>query len=125
MKYTLRKKERLSSKKQISSLFSEGKYDFNFPFKIVYQIVSKQDNFQSPVLFSVSVPKKKIKKAVKRNLVKRRTREAYRLNKFIVFDKIPEDKQVRLMFIYIGDVPEKYKVIEKSVKKLLANIQVG
>ncbi len=119
VKYSLKKKERLSSKKQISSLFKEGHYFFKFPFKLFYNIISIQDNTMSPVLFSVSVPKKKIRKAVLRNLIKRRTREAYRLNKYILIDKVPQNMQVQIMFVFIGNKPEDYTVIENSVKGLL------
>ena len=123
VKYSLNKKERLSSKKQISSLFKEGHSVFKYPFKLFYKIIPAPDNSVSPVLFSVSVPKRKIKKAVKRNLIKRRTREAYRLNKYSLTGKVPQDKQLLIMFVYVGDKPEIYQVIEYAVKNLLPQIK--
>jgi ribonuclease P protein component len=122
VKYSLKKKERLSSKKQIASLFNEGNSAFKYPYKLFYKIIPATEKSVSPVLFSVSVPKKKIKKAVKRNLIKRRTREAYRLNKYILIDKVPLNKQIILMFVYVGKKPEPYQLVQDSVKQLLGVI---
>ena len=76
--YTLGKKERLSSKILIERLFSGGSKSFPaFPLRVVYMPVepSEQDAAASIL---ISVPKKRFKRAVKRNLVKRQVREAYR-----------------------------------------------
>ena len=122
VKFGLRKREILSSKKIIASLFNEGDYLYSFPLKIQYRFIKRQDD--SPALFSVSVPKKKIKKAVNRNLLKRRIREAYRLNKHTLYIKIPKGYQLVFMIIYLSDSLEKYPVIEKSIKKLISKIKI-
>ena len=61
--------------------------------------------------FAVSVPKKSFKRAVKRNLLKRRTREAIRLNRQL----LPEGFCADFLFFYrVGEVLD-YAVIEKAV----------
>jgi len=119
VKYTLKKNEILSSRKQINSLFSVGKSIFKYPFKMVYIVKDIESEKDSPVLFSISVPKRKIKTAVKRNLIKRRTREAYRLNKQILLDKVPEGKQLIFMFIFVGDQAKSYDIIQNSILNLI------
>lgn len=124
---TLKKHERLKSKILLEKLFSEGESVFNYPFKLLYFVSTpdvKYSNQTWPLLFSVSVPKKKIKSAPLRNLVKRRTREAYRLHKSPLQSKLLSEKNVivSLMFIYIRHEPLDYAVIEKAVIKLLSKL---
>ncbi|MEP0711919.1 ribonuclease P protein component [Algoriphagus sp.] len=87
MNYRLRKSERLHADKLIKELFNEGSSFFLYPFKVQFIVKKDQNGGTSQVLFSVS--KKKIKKAVGRNFVKRRMREAYRLNKSIIPTSAP------------------------------------
>ena len=73
------KKERLSNKKLIQELFDKGSSFYLFPFKVYLQRNPDPTFPFHQVLFSVS--KKNFKRAVDRNLIKRRMREAFRLNK--------------------------------------------
>ena len=112
--FSFRKSERLCSKKIIDRLFAEGKPVFAFPLKIVYL------ETQLPVKVSVqagfSVGKKNFKRAVQRNLIKRRMREVYRLNKSNFYDEVGE-KQVAVFFIFTGKTIPEYNHIEVAVKK--------
>ncbi|MGM9766870.1 MAG: ribonuclease P protein component [Candidatus Cryptobacteroides sp.] len=91
---TLKKHERLSSKGAVDALLKSGKYGVSGVFKYVY----RRDNGLPFSRIMVSVPKKLFRRAVKRNLLKRRIREAYRLNKSIV---IPgEAGGTDILFIY-------------------------
>ncbi len=117
-RFTLKKKEILSKKKQIEDLFFNGNNHFKFPLKLVYKIVDREDKLYPKALFSVTVPKRNIKKAVERNLIKRRIREAYRLNKYKLYSHIPKDKQLIMMFVFVGKKAEKYQIIEKSMLEL-------
>ncbi len=71
---------------------------------------------QSRIL--VSVPKRHFKRAVKRNLLKRRIREAYRLNKSLL-----SSLSVDIMFIYSSLQVEEYSRIEEDVKAILTKIK--
>ena len=80
--HRFKKEERLCSKKLIEKLFAEGDSFLVFPFKIVFVAVDYQGDYPAKAAFAVS--KKLFKKAVHRNLIKRRIREAYRLNKHML-----------------------------------------
>jgi ribonuclease P protein component len=117
--FSFNKAERLCSKKIMDKLFTEGKTIFVFPLKIVYLETSLLSNF--PVQAAFTVGKRNFKRAVQRNLIKRRMREAYRLNKHKFYVEIGE-KQVAVFFIYTGKTISEYKQIESSVKKGLKKL---
>ncbi|MBT8319268.1 MAG: ribonuclease P protein component [Gramella sp.] len=92
------KKDKLKSKKLIDSLFVEGKSIKSFPLKLVY---ISFDNTEEPELKTgVSVPKKLVKTAVKRNRIKRMMREVFRKNKYLVTSDLSSSHA--FMFIYIS-----------------------
>ena len=76
---TFSKEERITHKGDIEKLFISGKKLNLFPFDIRYY----SGNMGSLNNVLISVSKKNIKSAVKRNLLKKRIRESYRLNKKI------------------------------------------
>jgi ribonuclease P protein component len=78
-KYSLTKKERLSKETWITDLFKKGSSFYFYPFKVLYLPHPDPGSMVTQVIFSVS--KRQFKRAVDRNTVKRRLREAYRLNK--------------------------------------------
>ena len=86
--------ERLKSKKEISFVFDKGFSVSSFPIKLFY--IKNMGAVNSSVAFTVG--KKKISLAVDRNLVKRRMREAFRLN------CLEDDLFVghTLVFVYLG-----------------------
>lgn len=114
--FTLKKEERLSRKKIIDRLFTEGKSFISFPVKVVFLSVKLNTSF--PVQAGFSVSKKIFKSAVKRNRIKRLMREAYRLNKHLFYSRI-QDQQFAVFFIYIGKELPKYSSIETALKKAL------
>jgi ribonuclease P protein component len=124
--FSFHKAERLCSKKIMDKLFTEGKTIFVFPVKIVYLETSLLSKF--PVQAAFTVGKRNFKRAVQRNLIKRRMREAYRLNKHQFYADIGE-KQVAVFFIYTGKTISEYRQIESSVKKglkkLLSELKVN
>jgi len=113
---TLPKSESLKSKKLIRLLFSNGKSEFVYPFKIVYYQLETEE--KHPALLLISVGKKKIKTAVGRNHIKRLFREAYRKHKHPLFEALEKkEKNIALGFIYVGSPKPDYLFIEDKVKQ--------
>lgn len=115
LKYTFPKSERLHSKKLIQELFSRGSSFYLYPFKIIYLSDVHPEVHQ--VLISVS--KKRFKKAVTRNLIKRRIREAYRLNKHVLASRPDAFPKLLIGYIYTGKEVLPYPLIEAKLKKSL------
>lgn len=111
------KAERLSSKKEITALFNEGKSFAISHIRVVYRFLPKQEERTNAIL--VSVPKKYFKHAVDRNLLKRRIREAYRLNKGLL-QSMPA--RVEFMLLYQKRRIATFAEIEEIVKKALERI---
>lgn len=124
-KYGLEKNERLFHTKEIDRLFDTGKAFLAFPLRIVYDCEPATSETESPaVAILTSVSKKKFKKAVDRNRIKRLIKEAYRLNKHLLLSH-PEwkSKRIRISFTYIHKEILGYEEIEKSIRKALELLQ--
>ena len=122
-KFTFRKRERLTSEKEIDQVFSKGKNHLVYPLRFSY--LEREDEAGIPVKILTGVAKKKIRKAVNRNLIKRRIREAYRLNKHGLSEALQNNnKRLSLAVVYIGNDIEPFRVIEKSLIKGLHEISI-
>ena len=117
---TLRKEERLYGERVISYLFDHGHAFFQTPYKVFW--IKNPETSVYSIRFAVSVPKRRFKRAVKRNLLKRRTREAFRTNKHILNTVVADGKQVHLLVIYSSDKLLPYAELEESMKKILQHI---
>lgn len=112
--------ERLRSLGAIRRLFAEGQSGFVFPFRYVWY--AEPDTEPSvEVLFSV--PKKFHKRANKRNLLRRRTKEAYRLRKAMLQPALgAKSANVDLALIYSSKEVLPYKTIDHAVRRILEQI---
>lgn len=118
-KHTFPKTERLSSVILIEKLFAGGSKSLPaFPLRIVYMPVEGEELPAVSVLISVS--KKRFKRAVKRNRVKRQIREAYRKHKYLLIDPLKAaGKKAAIAFIWLDNELHASDEIEEKVKKLL------
>ena len=124
MPASLKKDERLCSFSEIQSLMKKGETFFHYPFKVVYQNISiEEEDNQAPNAIMVSVPKRNFKRAVKRNLLKRRIRESYRLNKEIL--AAPQGCRTNILFVYVSKDIKEFSYIEEKVKDILALVTKG
>ncbi len=120
--FTFDKNERLSGTKRIDTLFKEGKSFISYPLRVIYLIHEQSSEAKCSIL--VSVPKKRIKKAVHRNRIKRLVRESYRLNRALI-NKLELDQQpIDVAFIYVKDTATNFNEIDKAIKKALNQIAV-
>ncbi|MFC4221759.1 ribonuclease P protein component [Flagellimonas marina] len=113
--FTFPKKEKLKSKTLFESLFKEGMSVSHFPLKLIYLNTSFEDD--SKIKVGVVAPKKKFKSAVDRNRIKRLLREAYRLNKSLIFNNI--EGNFAFLFLYLGNKMPSYVDIESAMQKLM------
>lgn len=115
-RYTLSKAERLSRKRDIDLLFAEGQSFIAYPLRVVYTVTDEQRSVPASILISVS--KKKFKRAVKRNAVKRQIRESYRLRKSVLHEPLlTAGKFLTIAFIYLEKELVSYENMEKAMEK--------
>jgi len=120
-RFAFKKAERLSKEKLIKELFEKGSSFYLYPFKVIYHPNPDQsDTAVHQVLTSVSA--RQFKRAVDRNKVKRRVREAYRLQKEIIQSR--SEKGI-FSFIYtareilpFAEIKSKLFLVLEKIKKL-------
>jgi len=115
-KFIFRKEERLRKEKDIQELFDKGSSFYLFPFKVFILSNEHAGYLAHQVLISVS--KKNFKRAVDRNAIKRRIREAYRLQKQV----LPDFPKLKTGFVYAHKEILDFDDIKKKMGQCLAKI---
>ena len=121
-KQTLCKEERLKSSLGIQDLLKNGHTVSGAPLKIFWAF-SDESQQKYPVRMAVLVPRRKFKRAVDRNLMKRRIREAYRLHKTIVNKPLIEkDLKISLIILLLSDEFIPFDRLEAAIQELLLKL---
>lgn len=112
------KPQRLSGRKTIDALFSQGEGGFVYPVRYIYKVGEGQG---AAVLVSVS--KKHHKRAVARNLIKRRIREAFRTRN-AELERIAAEKgiKIEIALLYATKDIVEFEKIGDAVGKIIAQI---
>lgn len=115
----LRRVERLRGKCAVAQLFDLGESHFAYPIRYVVMGVDGEQNSPIEVLFNV--PKRYHRRANKRNLLRRRIKEAYRLGRKRL--RVSEFKHpLRIALIYSTKEVLDYSAIERSMDKIINNL---
>lgn len=118
----LYKKEKLCSVTAIEQLFGRGGADFSqlaYPLRSVARPNPRRSS-DAPIAFLISVPKKRLRHAVDRVLMRRRIREAYRLGKESC--QLPEGIRLDVAFIYVADKTIDFATITKAMTRILSGL---
>ena len=116
------KKQRLCNETLIKEMFSDGKSFATSTIRLVWFKDSKEDKIAIKSI--IVVPKKKIKLAVKRNIVRRRMKEAYRMNKNILENILKiNDLHLSIAIIYQKEKIVPYKTVSQEIKLILERLR--
>lgn len=110
---TLPKEERLCGKTSVSALIAGGRWGSTAHMKYCF-LAGREDELNR---IMVSVPKKFFKRAVKRNLLKRRIREGYRTQKELL-----SVNGVDILFQYNSPEIMDFEVVREEVASVLRRI---
>lgn len=133
----LPKSGRLHHRSLQERLFAEGSKLHEFPLKMMWNSLTADElkaNFRDrvpdligPVQVLVSVPKKKRRKAVDRVLMRRRIREAFRLNRrrlLLSLEELPQVRTLSIGLVYMKESNVGYSEIELKLVKLLDRLSL-
>jgi ribonuclease P protein component len=123
--FTLGKEERLKSRKLIDQVFSDGKKFSLAPFRIHYLYIDHATGGNTILKFGAGVSTKIFKKAVDRNRVRRLTKEAWRLQKNLLKEKLPAKKQLSVFLVYTAKEIEGFHFLSEKIKKIIDKLLVA
>jgi len=124
MSNTFKKEERLCSKRLIDSLFHNGSSFVVYPYRVVFLLLKPTMENRAPAQCIISVPKRRFRKAVDRNQIKRRMREGYRLQKADLYSFLREHSlHLFVAFQYVSKEKEPYALLYQRMEKVLAALK--
>lgn len=119
---TFPKSERLHGEIQVNHLFEKGNSFLAYPFRVLWMESDRTPEKASTCVL-ISVPKKRLKLAVKRNRVKRLVREAYRLNKSMLsVVNVHEDKSLSIGFVWVTSDILPFDLVNKKMQSAISKI---
>ena len=118
------KKQKLCNESLIKEMFSNGQSFTTPALRLVWKEGIKKD--EGSVMSIIVVPKKKIRLAVQRNIIKRRMKEAYRLHKIELENMLKTKKlQLNIAIIFQKEKILPYKTVEQEIKLILGRLISG
>jgi len=121
---TFSKEERLAGKSRIDRLFRTGSSFVVYPYRVVFLSTEKTFPSDFPAQALVSVPKRRFKRAVDRNLLKRRMREVYRLQKADLYAFLREHSlRLHIAFQYVGKEELPFAYLHERMGSALSKIR--
>ena len=135
-RYTLRKSAKLRHRTLVHDLFQKGKSVYSGPLRVTFRAISREElegsfkkavpDLMGPVQFMVTVPKKKRRHAVDRVLMRRRIREAFRLQWHPLRETIQNDPSIRtlsLAIVYMDTANAEMDAISAALGSALSKIR--
>lgn len=111
------KKERICKRSDFQLLSTQDTSFYTYPFRCLY--LARPAN-ECIVKLGITVPKKNIKLAFRRNRIKRMIRETYRLNKATLYTTIENQAMELLIFLIYTEKKEiPFGVLNKQLNLLL------
>ena len=115
------KKQKLCNETAIKKMFSNGKSFVVEPIRLVWKVEENTD--KEAIKSIIVVPKKKLNLASTRSIVRRRMKDAYRLNKIELEASLnSKNIQLNIAVIYQEEEILPYKVIEEKIKLILGRL---
>jgi len=120
-----RKNERLCSRYLIEKLFKEGSSFLVFPIRVTYFQIEGREiaRLKSPLQVMFSVSKKRFKKSVQRNRIKRLMRECWRINKSPLTEKINKhEKHIIVNLVFIGESIPDFALLNTKIISIIKRL---
>ncbi len=135
-RFTLRKSAKLRHRTLVQELFQKGKSVYSGPLRVTFRALSEDElkgsfkktipDMMGPVQFMITVPKKKRRHAVDRVLMRRRIREAFRLQWHPLKQRIQDDPNIRtlsLAIVYMENENSEMAAITAAVGSVLSKVR--
>ena len=118
--FTFKKEERLNNYKLIKKLRDSSFFVLSPLIKCIFLTVDNVTNSKYNIKLLIKIPKKTIKNATERNLIKRRIREVFRVNKH--FFSILADKIILMQIEYLSTKNVSYDILQKEFQRIFDKI---
>ena len=114
------KEERLYLKKDLERLFASGQSFIAYPLRVVYRSEEATAERAPGVAILTGVPKRRMRRAVRRNRIKRLIRETFRIQKrSLSAHCVLTGRRLHVALMFVGDALPTYAAIEKAMRKAL------